>query len=83
MAAAAAGVKTVLIPQDNMRNLPDLDPGALAALTILPCRTLADVLSEALVPLTAPVEAPSKKKAPRLPARGVSGIKAAFDGSGS
>ena len=50
MAAAAAGVKTVLIPADNMRHLDELDPEAVKVLEILPCRTLADVLSHALVP---------------------------------
>ena len=49
MAAAAAGVKTVLIPADNMRHLDELDPEAVKALEILPCRTLADVLTHALV----------------------------------
>ena len=83
MAAASAGVKTVLIPKDNMRNLPDLDPGALAVLDVRPCSTLADVLSEALVPATATLSAPVKKKAQRLPARGLSGVKEAFDGTGS
>ena len=48
MAAAAAGVKTVLIPADNMRDLPELDPEALAVLEVLPCRTLTDVLNAAL-----------------------------------
>ncbi len=50
MAAAAAGVKTVLIPADNMRHLDELDPEAVKVLEIIPCRTLADVLSHALVP---------------------------------
>ena len=49
MAAAAAGVKTVLIPADNIRHLDELDPEAVKVLTILPCRTLADVLKHALV----------------------------------
>ena len=48
MAAAAAGVRTVLIPAENMRDLPLLDPEAVAALEIIPCRTLADVLKNAL-----------------------------------
>ena len=52
MAAAAAGVKTVLIPADNMRHLDELDPEAVKVLEILPCRTLADVLSHAIVPAT-------------------------------
>ncbi len=49
MAAASAGVHTVLIPADNMRELPLLDKEALAVLEIVPCRTLADVLGHALV----------------------------------
>ena len=49
MAAAAAGVKTVLIPADNMRQLDELDPEAVKVLTILPCHTLCDVLKHALV----------------------------------
>ena len=48
MAAAAAGATTVLIPADNMRDLPELDKEALAVLNIIPCRTLTDVLSNAL-----------------------------------
>ena len=50
MAAASAGVKTVLIPADNMRHLDELDPAAVKALEILPCRTLDEVLAHALVP---------------------------------
>ncbi len=49
MAAAAAGVRTVLIPADNLRELPELDPDAVKALEIIPCATLSDVLSHALV----------------------------------
>ncbi len=49
MAAAAAGVRTVLIPADNMRELSELDPEAVKALEIIPCRTLREVLSHALV----------------------------------
>ena len=48
MAAAAAGVRTVLIPADNLRDIPELDPEAVKALEILPCRTLSDVLEKAL-----------------------------------
>ena len=49
MAAATAGVKTVLIPEGNLRDLPLLDRDAVAALEILPCRHLFDVLDHALV----------------------------------
>lgn len=49
MAAAAAGVKTVLIPEGNLRDLPLLDKDAVASLKIVPCRHLFDVLNLALV----------------------------------
>ena len=61
MAAAAAGVKTVLIPVDNMKDIPELDPEAVAALRILPCRQLSEVLAEALAPVPAPAEKPREK----------------------
>ncbi len=48
MAAAAAGVKAVLIPADNVREIPKLDPEAVKVLQLIPCKTLADVLSAAL-----------------------------------
>ncbi|MBR7181713.1 MAG: endopeptidase La, partial [Clostridia bacterium] len=48
LAAANAGVKTVIIPADNMRDLPELDQEALAVLEIKPCTTLAEVLALAL-----------------------------------
>ncbi len=49
MAAAAAGAKVVLIPADNTRNIPELDPAAVEALELIPCKTLQDVLEVALV----------------------------------
>ena len=48
MAAAIAGVSTVLIPEANMHDLSELDPDVVGALRILPCRTLYDVLPNAL-----------------------------------
>lgn len=48
MAAAAAGVTTVLIPEENLRDLPKLDPEAVAALEIIPCSNLDEVLQHAL-----------------------------------
>ncbi len=66
MAAAAAGVKTVLIPADNMRELSELDPEAVKVLTILPCRTLADVLLHALC---APAEKDTGRTTRRVSAK--------------
>ncbi len=50
MAAFTAGVTTVLLPEDNMRNLEELDTQVREALTFIPCRTASDVLSHALLP---------------------------------
>ncbi len=48
MAAYAAGVKTVLIPADNVGDLDDIDPTAREHLTFIPCRKASDVLGVAL-----------------------------------
>ena len=50
MAAYKAGVKTVLIPADNEKDLSEIDPVVRKALTFIPCRTLDEVLEHALVP---------------------------------
>ena len=50
MAAYAYGVCDVLIPRDNMRNLDECDSEAVANLNFIPCDTVTDVLSAALIP---------------------------------
>ena len=49
MAAYSAGVKTVLIPADNERDLENIDPLARESLTFIPCRVAEDVLRHALL----------------------------------
>jgi ATP-dependent Lon protease len=49
MAAYAAGVKTVLIPADNVGDLDEIDPIARENLTFIPCRRAGEVLAAALV----------------------------------
>ena len=58
MAAYSAGVKTVLIPEENMRDLAKIDPMARDNLHFIPCRKATDVLQAALLPAqkAAPVE---------------------------
>ena len=48
LAAYRAGVQTVLIPADNMRDLDDIDEEARANLRFIPCKDASDVLSAAL-----------------------------------
>jgi len=49
MAAYTAGVKRVVIPADNLRDLEEIDPAAREALTFIPCKTVTEVLAAALV----------------------------------
>ena len=48
MAAYSYGIKDVLIPRDNMRNLDECDTEATAHLNFIPCDTVQDVLKSAL-----------------------------------
>ena len=49
MAAYAAGIKTVLIPEENLTNLDEIDPEVKEKLVFIPCRSASDVLSHALL----------------------------------
>ena len=44
MAASRAGIKTVLIPKDNERDLADIDKEIYADLEIVPVENIKDVL---------------------------------------
>lgn len=48
LAAYRAGIKTVIIPEDNLRDLDEVDAEARAHLEFIPCKTAAEVLSHAL-----------------------------------
>lgn len=50
MAAYAAGIRRVLIPEDNMSNLDEVDAEVREKLEFIPCRSARDVLAHALVP---------------------------------
>lgn len=49
MAAYTAGVRTVLIPKGNLKDLESIDPLARESLQFIPCSTLEEVLDNALV----------------------------------
>ena len=49
LAAYRCGVKTVLIPEDNLRDLDEIDAEARVSLNFIPCRTADDVLTATLV----------------------------------
>ncbi len=50
MAAYSAGVKTVLIPTDNERDIEELDGTVKGALKLIPCKKASDILALALCP---------------------------------
>ncbi|MDD6799316.1 MAG: endopeptidase La [Firmicutes bacterium] len=50
MAAYKAGVKTVLIPAANERDLSEIDPVVRDALEFVPCKHVSEVLERALIP---------------------------------
>ncbi len=50
LAAYRAGIKTVLIPKENMRDLDECDREAIEAMTFIPCSHVSDVLKHALAP---------------------------------
>ena len=49
MAAYSAGVRTIIIPADNMKDLHEVDPLVRENVTFIPCRRACEVLSNALV----------------------------------
>lgn len=57
MAAYTAGVKTVFIPHDNLRDLDEIDPLARENMTFIPCKHVEEILSRALVATAEPVQA--------------------------
>ncbi|MBQ9797013.1 MAG: endopeptidase La [Clostridia bacterium] len=61
MAAYNAGVKTVLIPDENLRDLEEIDPLARENLHFIPCRRACEVLKEALVPAKPEITAEAEK----------------------
>jgi ATP-dependent Lon protease len=53
IAALRAGIKTILIPKLNQKDIPDLPDEVRQKLRIIPVETVDDVLAEALEPLPA------------------------------
>ena len=63
MAALRYGVETVLIPQDNVRDLEDIDQTVRKALRFIPVRTVDEVLTAALCPREETAEEPAEEPA--------------------
>ncbi|MBM3605742.1 MAG: endopeptidase La, partial [Alphaproteobacteria bacterium] len=56
LAALRGGIKTVLIPQDNEKDLVEIPANVKEGLTIIPVSNVREVLRHALVRMPAPVE---------------------------
>jgi ATP-dependent Lon protease len=56
LAALRSGVKTVLIPAENEKDLADVPDNVKGALTIIPVATVDEVLSHALAGTLTPIE---------------------------
>ena len=66
MAAYSAGVRTVLLPEDNLQNLEDIDPIVRENLRFVPCRKASEVLLNALRPAEHSYEAKVPKSEEHL-----------------
>jgi ATP-dependent Lon protease len=66
MAALRNGISTVIIPQDNVRDLEEIDQTVREALRFVPVSTIDEVLSEALEQT---VSKPSDEAAAFAPSR--------------
>ncbi len=55
MAALRGGIKTVLIPEDNAKDLPEIPDNVKAGMTIIPVGHVREVLRHALVRMPEPV----------------------------
>ena len=55
LAALRAGIKTVVIPEDNMKDLAEIGDEVKAHLTIIPAARMDDVLKVALTRIPAPI----------------------------
>ena len=62
MAALRNGIKTVIIPADNVRDLEEIDQTVRAALHFVPVREVDQVLAEALLPLPVAAKALPEEK---------------------
>jgi ATP-dependent Lon protease len=56
LAALRSGIKTVLIPADNEKDLADIPKNVIKTLKILPVKTIDEVLSYALLDMPKPLE---------------------------
>jgi ATP-dependent Lon protease len=71
LAAHRGGVKTVLIPEDNVKDLQDIPENVKNSLEIVPVKWIDRVLEVALesAPVPLPDDEPAKAEAPKIEAK--------------
>ncbi len=80
LAALRGGIKTVLIPAENAKDLPEIPDNVKSGLTIIPVAHVRDVLKHALVRAPEPIEWDAEAEEAAQAARGKD---AGPDGSGA
>jgi ATP-dependent Lon protease len=70
LAALRAGIKLVLIPKDNEKDLEDIPDKVKKGLEIVPVGTIEEVLSRALVKMPEPLPVENKGKIETIPGKG-------------
>lgn len=64
MAAMRGGIRKVLIPKDNAKDLPDIPDKVKKAVEIIPVNTIEEVLTHALIKIPEPIQRDSDKIEP-------------------
>jgi len=67
LAALRGGLKTVLIPRDNEKDLAEIPDNVKKGMTIVPVGTVDELLKHALVTPPVPIEWTEENAAPALP----------------
>ncbi|MCB9991380.1 MAG: endopeptidase La [Rhodospirillales bacterium] len=67
LAALRGGIKKVLIPKDNVKDLADIPDKVLKGLEIVPVNTIEEVLAHALIQLPEPLSPEDKEKMEQIP----------------
>jgi len=70
LAASRGGIKTVLIPEDNAKDLTEISDAIKGGMEIIPVARLDDVVSRALVRTPAPIVWEEDTKVPVPPDTG-------------
>ena len=75
LAAYSAGVKTIIIPKKNEKDLKDIDPEVLANVKFVPCESIFEVLDTALVSEEKIIAIVNPKGAPARATTHMKGVK--------